>query len=165
MYTFNIQTDKTTRIALQLFESCAQYVEQQVESLYRRTIEIKGLEDNYCCLLINGNRYYRGQEYIPNHLNNIQYLPVDPSLQEEADKLEAFINQARKDARFIQMWLSLVVNERNVEITKSLMPPALARVTQYKDIDVEYKIPKGKEELWHKAEEKIQFYLGLKLVL
>ena len=162
---FNIQSNKTLDITLELFKACETYVTDQVESLYQKTLKLKKLEDAYSSILINGIRYYRSQERIPRILNRVPCLTIDPSLMEDGYKLESFVKQAKQDARFIQMWLASVIDVDNPQVTKSLMPPALARITEYATCNAEYRIPKDKEELWHQAEEKINFYLGLKLVL
>lgn len=165
---FNIQKDKTTDITIELFKICEIYVSNQVEQLYQKTISLKNLPDEFSSLIIGGYRYYRPEDKIPdrNILRKIQYLSLDPSLQEEGNQLNAFVDQAKKDARFLQMWLSIAIDKNNLMKTKMMLPPALARLIEsVRDIEVNYCIPEGKEELWHRAEELINFYLGLKLVL
>ena len=165
---FNIQTDSTTEIVTELFNACEIYISNQVEHLYKKTIQLKNLPDEYSSLIICGYRYYRPEDKIPTRdkLRKIQYLSLDASLNEEGNKLNDFVDQAKKDARFLQMWLSTVIKKDDLIQTKRLMPPALARLSEnLKVIDVEYQIPETKTELWHQVEEKINFYLGLKLVL
>ena len=165
---FNIQTDSTTEIIIELFKACESYVSNQVEHLYQKTLQLKNLPDEYSSLIIYGYRYYRPEDKIPTRdkLRKIQYLSLDASLNEDGNKLNDFVDQAKKDARFLQMWLSTVIKKDDLIQTKKLMPPALTRLTEgLKDIDVEYQIPENKEKLWHQVEEKINFYLGLKLVL
>lgn len=162
--TFGIQSDKTTEITCKLFEGCSEYVDRQIEKLYQQTLAIKKKPDAYLSLMIDGKTFFRTDDCLPKRKVSPFPLVLDKSLEEEGTKLRNFIDQAHKDARFIQMWLTLVL-DNDPNKTKKKLPPALAKLTPYCHIDEPYRIPEGKESLWHTAEEKIMFYLGLKLIL
>ena len=162
---FGINQNKTTELTLELFTPCYGYLCKQIEPLYQKTIEIQRKEDEYEGLWIEHQMFYREEEKFPEHIKG--YLHIDESLEQEGYKLHDFLMKVRKDVRFIQMWLSLVVDPLNPTSTKEKLPLLLANTNpKYKKSTTDvYSIPPGKEVTWKKAEELIEFYLGLKLIL
>ena len=164
---FGINQNKTTELTTVLFEPCFDYLCNQAEDLYQKTITLEGKPDNFYGIYIGNTFFYRPNKKIVDLKTYQKWIRINESLQEEGQNLENFLLNVRSDVRFIQMWLSLVVDKLDPISTRAKIPTALAKIhPYYKNVEFsEMIVPKGKEQLWKKAEEKISFYLGLKLIL
>lgn len=164
---FGINQNKTAELTTLLFEPCYKYMCNQVENLYQQTLKLQNKKDVYYGLYIGNVFFYRPEEKIAEHDTHQKWIRIDESLNANGQGIEDFLYKVRKDVRFIQMWLSLVINVIDPVTTRSKLPTTLANLHPlYKNTDfTELSVPPGKELLWKQAEEKISFYLGLKLVL
>ena len=167
MHLFGINQNKTTDLTLLLFTPCYNFICKQVEELYQETIKQQRKEDKYNGMYIGITYFYRPEDKQTTEVAKSSWIRIDDSLVKKGENLEAFLNKVRKDVRFIQMWLSLIVDPTSPVNTRAKLPNILA--TQhplYKTVEFsESIIPPGKEAVWNKAEELIKYYLGLKLLL
>ena len=164
---FVIYENKTTEITQMLFEPCLKYIGRQAEELYQQTLKLKRLNDCYYAIYINNTNFYRPKEFLAEKVKYKNWLMLDESLLDEGIELENFVNKVQKDVRFIQMWLSLVIDEEDLIKTRSRMPTILAnQIPGFELIEFKgYEIPKGKENVWKQAENLITYYLGMKMLL
>lgn len=164
---FGINQNKTAELTTLLFTPCFDYICKQTEDLYQKTLQLKGKSDEFYGMYIGNVFYYRPESKISEGMSHKKWISIHDSLIKEGYALEDFLLNVRSDVRFIQMWLSLVIDTTDTVGTRAKLPTMLANLhSLYKNVEfVEPNIPKGREHLWKKAEEKISFYLGLKLVL
>lgn len=80
------------------------------------------------------------------------------------EDLVKFYIKLKQDTAFIQQWFSLFINKDAVTISFIEYPPVLRQFLGITS-DEPYEIPKGKESFWHKAEDTLNYYAGLQLIL
>ena len=164
---FGINQNKTAELTTLLFTPCFDYLCNRTEDLYQKTLQLKGKSDEFYGMYIGNIFYYRPESKILEGVNHKKWISIDESLIKEGFELEDFLLNVRNDVRFIQMWLSLVIDTTDPIATRAKLPTILANQHSfYKNVEFNSPdIPKGREHLWKKAEETISFYLGLKLIL
>lgn len=164
-HCLGIHNNKTAELTTLLFEHCYTYVCNQAEKLYQQTLKAQGKEDECYGIYIGNTLFYRPKDVLNFHHKKV--ITLDDSLRDQGDELESFFLQVKKDIRFIQMWLSLVIDATDAVSTRAKLPTILANIHPLYKVTAfrEPYIPKGKEQLWKQAENKISFYLGLKFVL
>lgn len=168
-YLFDIQKDDTSFLCVTLFDPCFDYIEDKLEKLYQKSIALTDQQD--CCLYVcfGGMTFIRDASKVNiDPVYGVLRHYLDPSLNEESKDLVSFFKKAKEDARFIQMWLStfMPLDGHYGKECVSQIPPALLKIANFHVTDdVVYTVPKGKEGTWHKAEELINYYSGLKLLL
>lgn len=164
---FGINQNKTAELTTLLFEPCYNYICNQTENLYQQTIKLQGKPDEYYGLYIGNVFFFRPTKKIEEHNTHKKWIRIDETLVTNGQYIEDFLNKVKQDVRFIQMWLSLVIDVVDPITTRSKLPTTLAKLHPlYKNVAfTELSVPPGKELLWKQAEDKISFYLGLRLVL
>lgn len=171
---YKIQNDKTMDLTLFIFQPTMKYGYEIIESLYQQQLKKNPtLPNNAVGIRIDNLDLYRNKEVV--ELNS----PVHPiltitSITEEAYGVYSFHKEIRQTIRFVQQWLSIVFNNvgdvyqaSNREFNQ--LPPVLINaLINSKHLLIEnyqYSIPKGKEDLWHKIEEILKYYLGFSLLV
>lgn len=80
------------------------------------------------------------------------------------EDLVKFYTKLKQDIAFIQQWFSLFIKEDSIPNSFIKYPFVLRQLLGITSNEP-YEIPKGKESFWHKAEDTLNYYAGLQLIL
>lgn len=171
---FHSQADKTELLTYSLVNSVALYTSLLVEEYCQKVIKSQNLDDDFFAFFFNGEVYYRSEEAL---LTRQKMKALRPPINEESMNIFNMVDKLQEDIRFFQQWLSIVLcNSKAISDislgTFNKFPPVIKDLV-FKIFDVppeylrlyKYEVPKGKENLWIKAEKLIKYYLGFKLVV
>ena len=157
---FNVQADSSYRITLQIFEAAFTLYASLASKLFKEYIEVNREARDFPgwqFSLYNKDYWFTDRDWS----NRVLYM--DESLiKESAKAFHEYCNTLQKDIRQFQQWVSIWLNGEMMIM--EYVPPILRKALNI-SYNPEYVIPLGKEELWHKMENKINYYLGLKLLV
>ena len=146
-----------------IFNTATTYCAEQIEQIYQDRIQkMEGTDTNHLGVVLHGKKIYRPFNMLTSMVSNGQMLFITETTEEE-DKAYKFREKVCKDIKFVQQWFSILVNLD--EDSGKYIPPALMKNYYEPAQSYTYTYPPGKESLWRKAEEIINYYLGLRLVL
>lgn len=171
---FNLPPTKAREITYFFFENHMEHMVQEVEIV--------------CQKIKKDRRFYRFSYKGLEYQNIEMFRPWDvpeaygfsfyhPKLQDdECQKLADQYKKLLEDMKFFSQWLSIVLKSSTLEeysqTSMNKLPPILysylcEKSYKFKEFKYKYKykIPKGKEELWDKITQLIQFYIGMELLI
>lgn len=171
---YKIQNDKTMDLTLFIFQPTMKYGYEIIESFYQHCLQKNPtLPNNAIGIRIDDLDLYRNKDIVESNSPTHPILTI-ASITEEAYGVYSFHQEIRKNIRFIQQWLSIVFNKSKEIYVASpaefnQLPPVLINAlntSKYLSIqNYRYLIPQGKENLWHKIEDLLKFYLGFRLLV
>ena len=149
---------KTTEFMLLIFTPCHRYIEQCAKEIGKEELLKVNKKSSIDSDLIIRFTY--------NEISVVKgkppYTIIDCRENKRGVELDQFVSKAKKDAKYLQMWLSKAISGSPEEIA-SKIPQGLfmlsslynGQTTNTKTLDI----------VDTKAEELINYYLGLKLVV
>lgn len=147
-----------------IFEHYLVFLNQELRKLSEKNKDVKNERYLSKGLVINSRTFYITFGPSDQYWDKESFL--HPSLSKEAESFLHYVENLDKDSIFMNQWLSIAITD-NFEETKDNLPNFIAKLHPvYSKIPRDFKgSPKGKEQIWMKAEELAKYYLGFKLMI